>query len=183
MATDTRPTYVAFLRGVNVGAHNRMTMDDLCETFESLGLDDVQTYIQSGNVVFEAAETSTEALETDLEAAIADDFGYDVSVLVRTADELDDIVAGFPFDEPRTDTTKQYVTFLDTEPETEAVDTLLAGQTDAEQFVVDGQTVYSQLDKDALGDGRFTDVGKKLGVDATRRNWNVTTSVHELSTS
>ena len=174
-------TYIAFLRGINVGAHNRMKMDDLRALFESIGYEDVRTYIQSGNVVFETAGTDEGALREEIHDAIAEEFGYDVSVMIRTREELATVVAGQPFDVPGEDGIRHYVTFLHEEPTDEQVDALLDAGNDAESFAVNGRAVYSELDKDALGDGRFTDAGKPLGVETTRRNWDVVTAVLERS--
>jgi uncharacterized protein (DUF1697 family) len=176
-------TYVAFLRGINVGGHNRMAMDDLQATCESLGLSDVRTYIQSGNVVFESDEADPGALADDLHDAIEDAFGYDVTVMVRTREDLDAVVEGQPFDEPTDADTKLYVTFLDEVPDEERVEALLAAGGKAESFVVNGREVYSELRKDLLGDGRFTDAGRTLGVPATRRNWDVVTKVQVLAST
>lgn len=177
------PTNVAFLRGINVGAHNRMTMADLRALFESLGHGNVETYIQSGNVVFETAETDEATLRTDVEAAIVDEFGYDVTVMIRTRDALDAVVEGQPFGESDADAIRRYVTFLHEAPTDEQREALLAAGSDAERFEVSGREVYSELDKEALGSGRFTDVGATLGLPATRRNWDVTTAVHDLAGS
>lgn len=174
-------TYVALLRGINVGAHNRMKMADLRSLLESLGYGDVETYIQSGNATFEAAGTDERSVRSAIEAAIDDEFGYDVPVMVRTRKELANVVDGQPFDEPPTDSIKRYVTFLHEAPTDEQRERLLAAGSDAESFVVDGRHVYSELDKEALGDGRFTDAGEKLGMAATRRNWDVVTALVELA--
>ena len=123
-------TYVALLRGVNVGAHNRMKMDGLRAVCESLGYGDVRTYNQSGTVVFEASGTDEATLLADLHDATEAEFGYDVTGMVRTREELDAVVADAPFEEP-------------------------------------------------AGDGRFTDLGRRLGTDATRRNWDVQWAVLE----
>lgn len=175
------PTHVAFLRGINVGGHNRMKMDDLRAACESLGLEDVRTYVQSGNVVFEAGAGEPGALADRLHDAIDDSFGYDVTVMVRTREELAAVVEGQPFDEPADGDTKLYVTFLDEEPAEERVEELLAAGNEAESFAVSGREVYSELRKDLLGDGRFTDAGKVLGVPATRQNWDVVTKVQVLA--
>lgn len=176
-------TYIAFLRGINVGAHNRMKMDDLRALCESLGLENVQTYIQSGNVVFETRETDPRSLGNNLKDAINEKFGYDISVMVRAGAELNDIVEHQPFGEPSEENTKRYVTFLHEEPEDDQIQDLLAAQNEAEEFVVKGQEVYSQARKDKLKNGQFTDVGKILDVPATRRTWNVVTKVLELESS
>ncbi len=174
-------TYIAFLRGINVGAHNRVKMDELRASFESLGYDRVETYIQSGNVVFETAETDPERLRTDVARAIEEGFGYDVTVVIRTRAELEAVVERRPFDDPTDEAIKHYVTFLRDEPTAERVDVLSAAQNDAERFEVRGREVYSELDKSKLERGRFTDAGEKLQVPATRRTWNVVTAVLNLS--
>ncbi|HKJ59739.1 MAG TPA: DUF1697 domain-containing protein [Halobacteriales archaeon] len=174
-------TYVAFLRGINVGGHNRMKMDALCDLVESLGYGDVRTYIQSGNVVFEAAEADDRALADDLAAAIDDEFGYDVTVMVRTLDELAAIVEGQPFAVTEEEGIRHYVTFLHDEPSEDGIDALLDAARDGETFEVVGREVYSELDKNVMSDGRYTDAGAKLGTPATRRYWDVVTSVLELA--
>ena len=175
------PTHVALLRGINVGAHNRMKMDELRAVCESLGLSDVRTHIQSGNVVFEASDADEETLRAEVHDAIEAEFGYDVIVMVRTREELDAVVTDAPFDEPAGDGVKRYVTFLNEAPDEEQVEALDGARSDAESFVLRDREVYSELDKDALGDGRFTDVGSVLKLDATRRNWGVVQSVLELA--
>ena len=152
-------TYVAFLRGINVGGHNRMKMDDLRELCASLGYADVRTSIQSGNVVFEAADAHDRALADDL-----------------TAD-----VEGQPFDVTVEEGIGHYVTFLHEEPSEDGVDAPQDAARDGETFEVVGREVYSELDKNVMGDGRSTDAGKKLGTPATRRYWDVVTSVLELA--
>nr|WP_162562617.1 DUF1697 domain-containing protein [Salinigranum rubrum] len=147
----------------------------------SLGYEGAETYIQSGNVVFEAAETDQGVLREEIHDAIEDEFGYDISVMIRTGEELGDVVAGQPFDTPGEDGTKHYVTFLHKKPTDEQVDALLDAQNEAESFVVHDRAIYSELDKDALGDGRFTDAGKPLRMETTRRNWDVVTAVLKLS--
>jgi uncharacterized protein (DUF1697 family) len=173
--------YIAFLRGINVGAHNRMKMAELRELCESLGHENIQTYIASGNVVFETAETDTRALSTELADATADSFDYDITVMIRTRTELDDIIEYQPFDEPADDTVKRYVTFLNEEPADEQIDALSSAETAAESFVVHSREVYSRIDTEKMDNGRFTDVGKILKMPATRRTWNVVTNVQALT--
>ena len=174
-------TYIAFLRGINVGAHNRMKMDALRGVFESLGFGAVDTYIPSGNVVFTAAGVGEAALREAIHDAIEAEFDYDVTVMIRTRGELADVVAGQPFDVLGKDGLKHYVTFLPEEATEEQVEAVLDAQNDAESFAVNGRAVYSELDKDALGDGRFTDIGDQIGMETTRRNWNVVRSVLDLA--
>lgn len=173
--------FIAFLRAVNVGGHNRMKMDELRTLFETLGYKDVETYIQSGNVLFEAVETDEGALREEIHDAIEDEFGYDISVMIRTRVELAGAVSGQPFDVPGPDGVRHYVTFLHEEPTDEQVEAIQNAQNEAESFGMIGRVVYSELEKNTLGDGRYTDVGATLGMEATRRNWDVVTAVLEIS--
>jgi len=89
--------YVAFLRGINVGKHRRITMAEVKQAFEDAGYENVATYVASGNVIFDAAETDqkalTAAVETQLEAAL----GYHVDVILRSAKEIGGLVTANPF--------------------------------------------------------------------------------------
>lgn len=176
-------TFVAFLRGINVGGHNRMKMDALRALCASLGYEDVRTHIQSGNVAFEAAGTDEDEVRGGLEAAIADEFDYDVTAMVRTREALETIVEEQPFDVTDEEGIRHYVTFLHEEPDEEGIEALLDAAMDGERFEVVGREVYSRLDKNVMSDGRYTDAGRKLGTPATRRYWNVVTSVLELASS
>lgn len=181
MTDDQTTTYAAFLRGVNVGGHHRLTMDDLRDALAPLGWRDVRTYGQSGNVVFEALETDAAPLADDIEAAVLDAFGYEVPAMVRTRDDLQTVVDRQPFAPTDDGDTARYVTFLVEPPEPDAVRTLQAVSSDAEAFVVDGREVYSRLRKDLLDDGAFTDVGDVLGTTGTRRRWPVVRQVVTLA--
>jgi uncharacterized protein (DUF1697 family) len=89
-------TFVALLRGINVGGKSLVDMRTLRKTFERLGFDGVRTYINSGNVVFSTPTGSHAELAPRIEAAIAEDFGFPVAVLVRTAQELSAIADAVP---------------------------------------------------------------------------------------
>src|SRR2546429_7772335 len=85
------------LRGINVGGHKKIKMDQLRESFEALGCQQVQTFIQSGNVVFKTAKASPAALSNKIEKKILTDFGFAVPVICRTRDEMDKAIDGNPF--------------------------------------------------------------------------------------
>src|ERR1700733_11713739 len=89
-------TYVSMLRGINVGGHKRIKMDRLRESLGALGFDEVQTYIQSGNVVFKTRELSPVALSNRIEERILHDFGFSVSVVSRTADDMGEAIGNNP---------------------------------------------------------------------------------------
>src|SRR5713226_6408063 len=89
--------YVAFLRGINVGGKKLIKMEDLRRVVESLGLRNVSTFIQSGNVIFEASATDRSALTKKIEKKLLAAFGHDVTVVLQTIDELKDILKRNPF--------------------------------------------------------------------------------------
>lgn len=174
-------TYIAFLRGINVGTHNRLKMAELRELCESLGLENAKTYIASGNVVFETPATDARILGENIADAIHESFGYEITVMIRTRTELAAVIEQQPFEETTDENTQWYVTFLYEEPEDEQLRPLLAAENEVEKFAVRGCEVYSEVRKDRLENGRFINVGEKLGISATRRTWNVVTKVYELT--
>src|SRR5713226_331081 len=89
--------YVALLRGINVGGKKLIKMDDLRRVVESLGLRNVSTFIQSGNVLFEASAANRSALTTKIEKKLLKTFGHEVTVVLQTIDELKDILKRSPF--------------------------------------------------------------------------------------
>jgi uncharacterized protein (DUF1697 family) len=90
--------YVAFLRGINVGGKNKVEMRTLHEMCAALGYENVVTYINSGNVIFETNETDDNALAAEIERAIQIEFSLDIKVMARTIDEIRNIVKNNPFD-------------------------------------------------------------------------------------
>jgi uncharacterized protein (DUF1697 family) len=108
------PGWVALLRGINLGARNRIPMAGLRECFEAFGATDVRTYIASGNVVFKHPRRAEAALARDLQKAIASEFGVDTPVILRTFEELREVASRAPFGD---DNSHTYVTFLAKAPQ------------------------------------------------------------------
>ncbi len=185
MNNEEVKTYVAFLRGINVGGHNRMKMAALRQMFADLGLENAETYIQSGNVVFQSSETNSGVLQEKIETEIEKTFGYEITVMVRTCGQLQDVVANNPFaPADESENIKLYVTFLSEAPGEKQRKILYSAQSDAETFAVEGDVIYSRVDRDKQGKrGRRIDVRKKLGISATRRNWRVVNRVLEMANS
>ena len=111
------PTYVAMLRGINVGGRNRIKMPVLEALFVGLGHTDVVTYIQSGNVVFKGRSKSAAAVVRGIEEGITSELGLDVKVLLRSRDELAAVVAANPFLRSGADAARLHVTFLNDTPD------------------------------------------------------------------
>lgn len=105
--------YVALLRGINVSGQKKIAMVDLRQLFERIGLIDVTTYIQSGNVVFSSVGKSVKNLEKQIEDALESEYAYAVAVIVKSAGALNEILANNPFDDEAV-----YFTIFKTVPET-----------------------------------------------------------------
>jgi uncharacterized protein (DUF1697 family) len=171
-------TWVCLLRGVNVGG-KKVAMKALRELIEELGHQDVVTYIQSGNVVFRAPSGGARKLAGDIQKAIKAEMGLDVTVLLRSPDELGEVIAGNPF--PGVED-KLHVTFLDAEPEASKVAAMDAEAYSPDRFEVVGRTVYLHC-PDGYGRSKLVNSfwEKKLGVAATTRNWRTVNKLLEMA--
>ncbi len=160
--------YIALLRGINVSGQKAVRMADLKEAFASLGYKDIQTYIQSGNVVFRGTGTPY-ALEKAIAGAMRSSFGFDVAVLIRKAADMARILANNPYGEDRASRT--YFAFLDRPPAAAAVERLLSMSFAPEEIRVRGSVAYLYS---PLGAGKAklnnNYLETKLKVRATSRN-------------
>jgi uncharacterized protein (DUF1697 family) len=172
---------VALLRGVNLGARNKIPMAQLRELFEELGHDDVTTYLQSGNVVFRSSMRRDE-LQQAVERAIRGRFGFDIRVLLRTKSELRATVAGNSFADRQPDPTKLHVTFLAAAPQRKLAAALEEQHFEPDEFRVKRNAVYLHCPhgygRSKLSNALFE---KELGVVATTRNWRTVTALAELA--
>lgn len=174
---------IAMLRGVNLGSHNRIKMDDLRALCESLKLRDVQTYIQSGNVVFRTAERDPARLARQLEEGIERRFGFRADVILRTASEMREAIRRNPFRSRRgVDPTKLLVTFLAGDPDPAAREKVLAIKADPEELRIEGRDVYIYF-ANGLAHPRllWTAIAKMLKTSGTGRNWNTCVKLLELA--
>jgi len=174
---------ISMLRGVNLASHNRVKMDALRALYESLGLRDVQTYVQSGNVIFRAEARSLPALPQRIEDAIERNFGFRTDVIVRTSSELRDVIARNPFASRRgIDPRKFLVTFLAHDPDPDARDKVLKIKADPEELRIDGRELYiyfpNGLARPKLS---WVAIAKMLKTAGTGRNWNTVTTMMEIS--
>jgi uncharacterized protein (DUF1697 family) len=175
-------TFVAMLRGVNVGARNKIKMTDLEALFVGLGHTAVVTYIQSGNVVFKSRSKSSSAIAHAIDERITRDLGLDVRVLMRSQEELAKVARANPFLKSGVDRARLHVTFLADKPDAELV--RAAGGFDAgvDEFRVVGREVYlhcpNGYGKTKINNGFFE---RRLQAVATTRNWNTVTKLLELS--
>ena len=176
-----RQSYVALLRGINLGARNKLAMGDLRALVEGLGGEDVQTYVQSGNVVFESSAGAPK-LENELARAIRRAHGLDVAVLVRRSAELDKIVKRNPFVKAGADEKSLHVTFLAGTPKRELVKALDPSASPPDELHVAGREVYLLCPK-GYGRSKLSNAffEKRLDVVATTRNWRTVLALAELA--
>jgi uncharacterized protein (DUF1697 family) len=167
------PRFIAFLRAINVGGHT-VKMDALRQHFESLGFSDVETFIASGNVIFESPSKNTKSLETSIEDKLRDALGYEVAVFLRTDAELAEISDYVPFRPPDLAAAAALnIAFLKESLADASVKKLLSLQTDIDDFRVHGREVY-WLCRKKQSESTFSNavLEKALGIKSTLRGVN-----------
>ena len=177
------PVVISLLRGVNVGGHNLIRMEALRAVCESLGLQDSQTYVQSGNVMFRTEERNLPRLAKQIEDAIERTFGFRPAVIVRTPAELKDVIARNPFAERRgIEPNKLLVVFLAGSPDENARAKVLAIKTDPEELRMEGRELYMYF-PEGMARPKLTwmAIEKMLKIPATARNWNTVTKLLEMA--
>jgi uncharacterized protein (DUF1697 family) len=173
--------FIAMLRGVNVGG-NSLRMEWLRSACESIGLRNVRTYVQSGNVVFTSAMSAAKLART-LKATVDAQTRLPVTIVIRSTAQMAKIVAGNPFPgQQGVDAAKLHVTFLDRAPVRPALDRLdaLAGSRDQYRLADSEIYLYCPL---SYGDTKLsnTAIEKVLGVGATTRNWKTVTTLSAMA--
>jgi uncharacterized protein (DUF1697 family) len=178
----TTKTFVALLRGINLGARNKVPMPKLKSAFESLGFEDVVTYIQSGNVVFRSSSGGAKKIAARIEQGIEEVFGLSIIVVLRTPAELKSIAKSNPYLPRETDLTKLHVVFLKSRPAAKAIAQLDPERSPPDEFTVRGREIYLHL-PNGFGRSKLTldYFERRLGVDATARNWKTVLKLLELA--
>jgi uncharacterized protein (DUF1697 family) len=174
-------TWVALLRAVNLGAHNKVSMPALREALSAAGCTDVRTYVNSGNVVLGSPLRSAAKVGQLVHDVIAEHFGVDTPVMMRTGPQLADVLDWNPFPDAAADHPHLVaVLHLAGEPEAAAVQTLLAGDYAPVRVAHRGGEVVVDW-HDRTGRPKVDRALKKLGVEATARNWRTLTALVELT--
>lgn len=176
-------TLVSLLRGVNLGPHRRIKMDDLRKVYEAAGMKEPKTFLQSGNVVFKTSERDPAQTGRKLEKAIEKSFGFRSEVIIRTAAEMAQVVERNPFANRKgIEPNRFLVWFLASDPGEEARQKLRAIDCRPEELVAIGRELYiyfpNGLARPKLS---FTRLDKVLQVAGTGRNWNSVTKLAEIS--
>lgn len=176
--------YISILRGINVSGQKRIKMSDLKLLYEELGFNNVVTYIQSGNVVFDASGDNKSSIKTLIEDAIEKQYKFHVPVQIRTNMEFENIINNNPFDsvDLAEDGTKVLITFLGDIPDKVKISNIMAYVVLPEMLVVKGTEVYLYC-PNGYGKSKLSNtfLENKLGVVATTRNWKSVNKIYELS--
>jgi uncharacterized protein (DUF1697 family) len=168
------PKYVAFLRAINLGGHT-VKMETLRRLFEEMGFSDVETFIASGNVIFEAPSTDPRDLELKIEETLLSSLGYDVATFIRSTGELAEIIQYAPFPDAGPETnggaSTLYIAFVARPPGEQALQKLLGLASDINQFHGHACEIY-WLCRTRFSDSGFSgaQLEKTLGLPATIRN-------------
>lgn len=174
--------HLALLRGINVSGHNMIKMEALKTTLEAIGFQNVQTYIQSGNVFVDSEEENAAAVGFKIKQEIFKVFGHEVPIVVIGKADLEGCLKNNPFlKEANLDIKKLYVAFVSTTLRSDSINDLRISQFKPDEASIDANRIYIKY---AVGAGktRFDQkyIEKKLNVTATIRNWNTVTQLFQL---
>ncbi|MEZ5009308.1 MAG: DUF1697 domain-containing protein [Chitinophagales bacterium] len=181
--TNKLVKYISILRGINVGGKRKILMEDLRAMYKALGFSDVITYIQSGNVIFNTSTTNLKELEEKIKDSIAKKFGFDVPVIIRSIEEMQQVVSENPFsNEADFEPKKLYVTFLSEPIDRVYENNILPQEYLPDRFKIMGQHIYvyyaEKISSSKLIQSLFE---KQYKVTATTRNWNSVNKLVELA--
>ncbi len=176
------PAYIAMLRGINVSGHKTIKMEDLRSLCSDLGFRNVETYVQSGNIVFQTSIENSAALTKCIGEAILHSFGFDAPVIVRTSKEMRNVIANNPFlKEKDIDSSKLHVTFLSETAQKSSLKKLETLSTGPDRFYAALQEIYLYC-PGGYGKTKLSNsaIEKALSVRATTRNWKTTNTLFEM---
>jgi uncharacterized protein (DUF1697 family) len=173
--------YVALLRAVNVGGNNKVPMPRLRELAAGLGYTDVETYVQSGNLVLSADTKKAADVEAALAEAIRTDLGVDIAVMVRSRKELAAVIDANPFGDIADDPKRLLVNFLAAQPAPEKVKVLDPAEFEPERYQLGDRCIY-QWFPDGVGRSKMATApwDRRLGVRGTGRNWRTVTTLLDM---
>lgn len=169
--------FLALLRGINVSGQKKINMKDLQKLMEDTGFSKVQTYIQSGNLVFSSRSANPSAVKNKIENAIQEYYGFNVTVIIRTLNQMDVVLQNNPY--IKKEAGKLYVTFLESEPGDKTEIQLPPGEKG--EYTIKGSEIYLYT-PEGYGGGKLDNnfLERKLKIKATTRNWNSCIKLTEL---
>ncbi|NOR88010.1 MAG: DUF1697 domain-containing protein [Bacteroidales bacterium] len=174
--------YISILRGINVGGHKKIVMANLKVLYKELGLTNVVTYIQSGNVVFDAKNDEKPLkLALMIEQKIKEVYGFEVPIIIRTKEEIGKIVAESPYVNNE-EIDRLYVTFLSQIPSEDRLSIINEKGFSSDKFEIIGKNIFGYSSgeySDSKLSNQFFEI--KLKVSATTRNWKTVLKLNELA--
>jgi uncharacterized protein (DUF1697 family) len=175
-------SYVALLRGINLGNVNKLPMKDLIQIFVDNNCENVQNYIQSGNIVFKATPEIATSITDLITTQIQKQYGYKVPVILRTAEQLAGVMQDNPFLKKELPEDKLHVMFLANTPDADRINTLDPNRSSPDEFSVEGQEIYLHL-PNGVGRSKLTNdyFETKLKTVSTARNWRTVTKLLEMA--
>ena len=175
-------TMIALFRGINVGGNNKLRMADLSDLLAELGLRQVRTYIQSGNVVFQSDDQNLTDLSQQISRKVGDRYGFTPYVLLLDPQALTEAAAKNPFPAGEAEPKSLHLFFLasiPTEPDLAALESI---KIPTEQFKLMGKVFYLHA-PDGVGRSKLAAKAEKLlGVEVTARNWNTVVKLIAMTT-
>lgn len=176
-------TYISLLRGINVSGQKSIKMSELSKTYGELGFANIKTYLQSGNVIFEAEDQAISDLEEQIYRQINLSFGYDVPVIALTVDILTHIVKNNPFlNNAQKDQSFLHVTFLSSTPQPEYFSEVEKRKQGDEEIYIRKNIIYLYCPH-GYGKTKLTNnlIESKMKTTATTRNWRTVTELLKIS--
>lgn len=172
--------YLSLLKGINVGGHHKIKMADLKQQYADWGFENVQSYIQSGNLTFESSEKA-KSVQTNIENGIIKEYGFDISVFIFSLKEWNAIIDNCPFEINEETINRLYITLLSEKPTKELWNELYDMDKNGDDFQLINQCIYT-LYKTKVSESKITNplFEKKLKLVATSRNWKTTLKLQEM---
>ena len=175
--------HIALMRGINVGVHNRLPMKELIAVFSEAGCTDVQTYIQSGNVIYQATDQIAAVIPTLIPEAIFSRSGFRPPMITRRVEEFRLVPGANPFLHEASDSKMLHVVFLDQEPTERQLAALARELSPPDEISVNGREIYLFC-PNGIARTKFTNAyfDRKLDTTSTIRNWNTVQRLVKMST-
>ena len=163
-------TYIALFRGINIGGHHTLPMKDLVRILQEMGFENIKTYIQSGNVVFQSTKTQRNSIAKDISQKISDIYGFEPKVLLLDQATLQDAIKNNPFE--TSDGKALHIIFLESIPTAPDLERLNALKSKSEEFKL-SKNIFYLFTPEGVGRSKLAaNIEKSLGVEGTGRNWN-----------
>jgi len=172
-------TFISLLRGINVGGQKIIRMEELRSLYEDLKLSNIQTYVQSGNVIFDSNDSNASKITELIETQIINILGYSVSVFIRNSNDFHRIINSNPFTERKEDPAKLHVTFLYRTPSQSSLD---VPDTGLDECILQGEEILLFC-PNGYGRTKLTNsfFEKKLNIPCTTRNWKTVNALYRIA--